>query len=37
MDTEMKSSNLCKYPEGDFKIRNNRARGCFNKGLFSGF
>ena len=25
------------YPEGDFKLRNTRARGCFNKGLFSGF
>lgn len=37
MDTEMESSNLCKYPEGDFKLTNPRARGCFNKGLFCGF
>lgn len=37
MDAEMESSNLCIYPEGDFKLTNPRARGCFNKGLFCGF
>lgn len=37
MDAEMESSYLCIYPEGDFKLTNPRARGCFNKGLFCGF
>lgn len=37
LDSEMESSNLCKYPEEDFKLRNTLTRGCFNKGLSSGF